>query len=102
MIQLVEGDPEKELLVADRKAEGVRTGRTINDFLDYPEMFGDLVYLIFIQVGKWFNIRASITILAEISQDKLSAVRGPGNQETASFSLCVKMQHPGPDLNICK
>ena len=51
MIQYVEGDPEKELLITHRKAKGIRTGLAVNYFRNYLEIVSKLIYLIFIEVG---------------------------------------------------
>ena len=102
IIQLIKSNSEEKFLIAHRKTECIRTGRTINNLLGYFEIFRNLVDLIFVQVGKRLNISSSIAIFTKISQDKFSTIGGAGNKKTTSFCLSVKMQHPGPNLDICK
>ena len=51
VIQLVERDSEKELLITHRETERVGTGLAVHDFGSYFEVCRELIYLVLVEVG---------------------------------------------------
>ena len=87
VVEYIERDPKKELLVAHGKAKSVRAWLPIDNLRDYIEIMGDLIYLIFVEIREWLDVGSSITILAEVTKEKLCAVGGPNDKKISPLWL---------------
>ena len=100
MVQALEGDAEEELLVAHRQAEGVRAGHALDDLPGHPEVMGDLVDLVLVQVGQRLDVRAAVAVPAEVAQEVFRAVGGAPHHQAPAVGLGVEVQHARADLDV--